>query len=108
MTERSRRRAPAAAARRLVGGASVAAVFALVAGWTVRADTVAVAPPAPPPDVRVVITDPAIDPDVAVAAALDAAARDLDRVAVPVARPAAVSTPTQQVSHDAHSITRAS
>jgi hypothetical protein len=33
----------------------------------------------------VVITDPAIDRDVAVAAALDAAARGVDRVTVPVA-----------------------
>ena len=105
-TDRPRRRRPAAAARRLVGGASAAAVPALVAGWSTGPEPPS-APPAPPPaDVRVVITDPAIDPDTAVAAALDAAARGIDRVAVPVA--GSSSQPARQVPHASHSTTRAS
>lgn len=105
-TDRTRRR-PAQAARRLVGGASAAAVLALVAGWSTGPEPPS-APPAaaPPADVRVVITDPAIDTDTAVAAAIDAAARGIDRVAVPVA--GSSSQPVRQVPNATHSTTRAS
>ena len=104
---RRRRRRPAAAARRLVGGASTAAVLALVVGWSTGPAPPSVPPAAPPPaDVRVVITDPAIDTDTAVAAALDAAARGIDRVAVPVA--GSSSQPVRQVPNASHSTTRAS
>lgn len=106
-TDRPRRRRPAAAARRLVGGASTAAVLALVAGWSTRPEPPSASPPAAPPaDVRVVITDPAIDTDTAVAAALDAAARGIDRVAVPVAGSSAQHA--RQVPNVSHSTTRAS
>lgn len=103
-TDRPRRRRPAAAARRLVGGASAAAVLALVAAWSTGPE-----PPSTPPasaDVRVVITDPAIDTDAAVAAALAAAARGIDRVAVPVA--GSSSQHARQVPNASHSTTRAS
>jgi len=105
-TDRPRRRRPAQAARRLVGGASTAAVLALVAAWSTGPQPPSAAPAAPPADVRVVITDQAIDTDTAIAAALDAAARGINRVAVPVA-----GTPSQdarQVPHASHSTTRAS
>lgn len=115
-TERRPRRRPARAARRLVGGVSVAAVLGLVAGWSASAD-----PPVEPrpasASVRVVVTDPAIDRHVAVAAALDAAARGIDRVTVPAADPATqapaersmpATTPRSQVGNAPHSTTRAS
>ena len=106
-TDRPRRRRPAAAARRLVGGASTAAVLALVAGWSAGAQPPSAPLSAPhPADVRVVITDPAIDTDTAVAAALDAAARGIDRVAVPVA--GSSSQHARQVPNVSHSTTRAS
>jgi hypothetical protein len=105
-TDRPRRRRPAASARRLVGGASAAAVLALVAGWSTGPEPPSAPPPAPPADVRVVITDPAIDTDTAVAAALDAAARGVDRVAVPVA--GSSSQHVRQVANASHSTTRAS
>lgn len=105
-TDRPRRRRPAAAARRLVGGASTAAVLALVAGWSTGPAPQPTPPPAPPADVRVVITDPAIDTDTAVAAALDAAVRGVDRVAVPVA--GSSSQHVKQVPNASHSTTRAS
>jgi hypothetical protein len=105
-TDRPRRRRPAASARRLVGGASAAAVLALVAGWSTGPEPPSAPPPAPPADVRVVITDPAIDTDTAVAAALDAAARGVDRVAVPVA--GSSSQHVRQVPNASHSTTRAS
>lgn len=104
-TEHRRRRHPAQAARRLAGGASVAALLGLVAGWSATADP----PTAPAPvnaGIRVVITDPAIDREVAVAAALDAAAAGIDHVTVPVAGTASGSG--TQVSGPAHSTTRAS
>jgi hypothetical protein len=104
-TERQRRRRPAHRARRLVGGVSLAAVLGLVAGWSATADPPAAPQPAPA-GVRVVITDPAIDRDVAVAAALDAAARGVDRVTVPVA--GSVSATRSQVSNAPHTTTRAS
>jgi hypothetical protein len=105
-TDRRRRRRPAAGARRLVGGASAAAVLALVAAWSTGPEPPAPAPPAAPADVRVVITDPAIDTDAAIAAALDAAAHGIDHVAVPVAGSA--SGYRRQVPHASHSTTRAS
>jgi hypothetical protein len=107
-TDRRRRRRPAAATRRLVGGASTAAVLALVAAWAAGPEPQTIAPPPAPTraSVRVVITDAAIDTDVAVAAALDAAAHGIDRVAVPVA--GSSSRHAEQVTRASHSTTRAS
>lgn len=104
-TDRPRRRRPAQAARRLVGGASTAAVLALVAAWSATTEPPTALSPASA-DVRVVITDPAIDTDTAIAAALDAAARGIDRVAVPVAGTS--SQHVRQVPDATHSTTRAS
>lgn len=100
------RRRPAAASRILAGGISAAAALALIAGWSVTADTDAVVEPTGGGTLRVVITDPTIDPDAAVAAALDAHARGLDRTQVAVARP---STSTWSAQTNAsHSTTQAS
>ena len=104
-TERTRRRRPAQAARRLVGGASAAAVLALVAAWSATTEPPTTLSPASA-DLRIVITDPAIDTDTAVAAALDAAARGADRVAVPVAGTS--SQHARQAPNASHSTTRAS
>jgi hypothetical protein len=102
-----RRRRPAQAARRVVGGASVAALLGLVAAWSAPPpSTVDAAPPRA--TVRVVITDPAIDQGAAVAAALDAAARGIDRVTVPVAASAATPSAEARTSSGSHSTTRAS
>jgi hypothetical protein len=102
------RRRPAAAGRVLVGGISAAAALALIAGWSADADAGADAVErAAAQPLRVVITDPAIDPDIAVAAALDAHARGLDRTSVPVTQPPSVSDPTPQTAAG-HSATHAS
>jgi hypothetical protein len=108
MTTERRRARPAQAARRIVGGASVAAVLGLVAAWSAPAEP-AIATRAAPASLRVVIADPAIDRDVAIAAAVDAAARGIDRVTVPVAGTApAAPANTGTTSHGTHSTTSAS
>jgi hypothetical protein len=109
MTDRARRRRPAEAARRLVGGASAAGFLALVAVLSSATQTPgteqAAATPAPPV-LRVIVTDAAIDRDTAITAALDAAARGVDRVAVPVAGAAAQDL--GRMPDVSHSTTRAS
>ena len=112
-TNLPRRRRPAQAARRFVGGASVAAVLGLVAVWSAAPDTPAaattggaVSAATAPTDLRVVITDPAIDHDAAIAAAVDAAARGLDRVEIAVA--GSIQPSEQAMSNAAHSTSHAS
>ena len=101
------RRRPAAAGRILAGGISAATALALIAGWSMSADTVTPIDPAPDQPLRVVITDPAIDPEAAIAAALDAHARGLDRTQVAVAQ--ATSAPGLRAQTNAsHSTTQAS
>lgn len=104
-TDVPRRRRPAETTRRLVGGVSAAAVLALVAGWSASAER-ATPVQSTAADVRIVITDPAIDTEAAVAAALAAAARGVERVQLPVAEPAPSST--SQAAVASHSATRAS
>jgi hypothetical protein len=102
------RRRPAAASRILAGGISVAAAFALIAGWSAAADTVTVVDTtANGGTLRVVITDPTIDSDAAVAAALDAHARGLDRTQVAVAQPPSMANRSAQ-TNVSHSTTQAS
>jgi hypothetical protein len=109
-TDRPGRRKPAESARRLVGGASVAGFLALVAALAATAEPSATEPStaaAPAPvTLRVVISDPAIDRDAAIAAALDAAARGVDHLAVPIAGSAAQRA--EGVPNVSHSTTRAS
>lgn len=107
MTTERRRARPAQAARRIVGGASIAAVLGLVAAWSTPAGPATVARSAPA-SLRVVIADPAIDRDVAIAAALDAAARGIDHVKVPVAGTAPAAPADTATSHATHTATRAS
>jgi hypothetical protein len=106
MTRPRRRRArPAAAARVLAGGLSVGAGLGLVAGFSAAegpavaaertSDAALAAQPAslPSTTLRVVITDPRIDPEAAVVAALRAARTGQARVALPVGAPAAAVSP---------------
>ena len=101
------RRRPAAASRILAGGISAAAALALIAGWSATADPAGTDEPAAVPALRVVITDPTIDPDAAIAAALDAHARGLDRTQVAVAQPPSTANRSAQ-ANASHSTTQAS
>lgn len=100
-------RRPAAAARVLLAAGSSAATLALIAAMSATSSTSATdQSTADDRELRVVVTDPRIDADTAIAAARAAARAGQPKVTVPVGpapRPA-----SSELAHAAHTQTRSS